>query len=74
MQASGWKSKGAKAYGKALDVRDEQAFKQWIQRSVDFLGGLDIYVSNVSMRLASEGKQRWYDAFETDFMQHVQGT
>ena len=68
-----WQSQGTKAYGEALDVGDKQAFTQWLRHSVDFLGGLDIYISNVSTRLTSEGETRWYDAFETDFIQHVRG-
>lgn len=66
-----WRSQGATAYGQALDVSDQDAFAQWVDHSCEQLGGLDIFISNVSTRISSEGSQRWVDAFEYDFLQHV---
>jgi 3-oxoacyl-[acyl-carrier protein] reductase len=68
-----WRGRGVTAYGEALDVTDEHAYEQWFGRSVEALGGVDIFISNVSTRLSSKGSQRWVDAFEYDFLQHVRG-
>ena len=54
-----------------MDVTGKESYAQWLHDSIEFLGGLDIFVSNVSTRIASTGEQRWRDAFEVDFMQHV---
>ncbi len=67
----GWKQKGVKAYGEALDVTDSEKYASWFSNSVEFLGGLDIFVSNVSTRNTETGEQRWRRAFEVDFMQHM---
>src|SRR5215213_10562201 len=42
------KAKGATAYGASVDVADTAALKAWIDDSAARLGGIDIYVSNVS--------------------------
>ena len=63
---------GAKVIGAALDVRDSKAFSSWIEASAQELGGLDIAISNVSTRPTQQGEAGWREAFETDFLQHVQ--
>ena len=69
---SGWEN-GATVYGGAVDVTDTEAFQIWFE-AVAELGGLDILISNVSTRIATEGEQRWLDTFDVDFMQHVRAT
>lgn len=66
-----WKQNGVQAYGEALDVTDSEKYSNWLRNSAEFLGGVDIFVSNVSTRLTESGEQRWRQAFEIDFMQHV---
>lgn len=67
----GWNQSGIKAYAEACDVTDAEKYASWFSNSVEFLGGLDIFVSNVSARNTAKGEQRWRDAFEIDFMQHM---
>jgi NAD(P)-dependent dehydrogenase (short-subunit alcohol dehydrogenase family) len=67
----GWKQNGVQAYGEALDVTDSEKYANWLGNSLEFLGGVDIFISNVSTRLTETGEQRWRQAFEVDFMQHV---
>ena len=67
----GWREAGAKAYGEAIDVTDSDACESWFKNSVEFLGGLDIFISNVSTRITTRGEQRWRDTFEVDFIQHI---
>ena len=66
-----WKSSGARVYGEALDVTDSEKYTSWLNNAVEFLGGLDIFISNVSTRNTETGAQRWRQAFEVDFMQHM---
>jgi NAD(P)-dependent dehydrogenase (short-subunit alcohol dehydrogenase family) len=69
-----WQGAGATVQGSAVDVTDQAAFASWFSSAVSQLGGLDIFISNVSTRIASQGEQRWLDTFEVDFMQHVRAT
>ncbi len=71
---AGWQSQGAQVFGEALDVLDEAAFSAWFDKAAEQLGGVDIFISNVSVRISSKGNQRWLDGFEYDFMQHVRAT
>lgn len=62
---------GEGAIGAALDVRDEPAFADWIRRSAEKMGGIDVVVSNVSTRVDPKLPSWWGDTFEADLMQHV---
>ncbi|MEC7574885.1 MAG: SDR family NAD(P)-dependent oxidoreductase, partial [Pseudomonadota bacterium] len=42
---------GGTVFGSALDVRDADAFRAWIDQAADQMDGIDIIVSNVSTRL-----------------------
>ena len=69
-----WRNAGATVYGDALDVTDQQQYTDWFNTSVAQLGGLDVFVSNVTSRVTTEGEQRWQDTFEVDLMQHIRAT
>ncbi len=69
-----WRASGAKAYGSALDVTNEQQYSDWFSQSLEQLGGLDVFVSNVTSRITTKGNQRWQDTFEVDLMQHIRAT
>jgi len=65
-------SKNVKATGKALDVADGDAFKAWIGEVAEELGGLDIFVSNVSGANAP-GDEGWKSQFDYNIMSAVHG-
>ncbi|MFT6878777.1 MAG: 3-oxoacyl-[acyl-carrier protein] reductase [Sulfitobacter sp.] len=69
-----WRSQGEKVYGEAVDVTQASDYARWFDNAVEFLGGLDIFISNVSTRIESKGEQRWLDNFDVDFMQHVRAS
>lgn len=69
-----WRDAGSTVYGSAVDVTDEAAFANWFTQATDQLGGLDIFISNVSNRIQSEGMERWRDTFDVDLLQHVRAT
>ena len=59
---------GVRATGRALDVSDGKALKEWIGAAAGELGGLDILVSNVSAMGGLAGDEGWRRYFETDLM------
>ena len=61
-------SKGVRATGQALDVRDGAALKVWMAATGGELGGLDILVSNVSAMGGLAGDEGWRRYFEIDLM------
>lgn len=64
--------KGVKAVGRALDVADGDAFKAFIDQAASDLGGLDIFVSNVSGSNAP-GDAGWKSHFDYNIMSAVHG-
>lgn len=69
-----WQQQGATVYGGAVDVSDKTAFTQWFESSVEKMDGLDVFVSNVTSLIDTQGVQRWQDMFENDLLQHIRTT
>jgi 3-oxoacyl-[acyl-carrier protein] reductase len=65
--------KSGKVVGGVLDVADAASYKRWIASSVEQLGGVDIFVHNVSGGGGMDGENSWYKGFETDVMGAVRG-
>ncbi len=65
---------GVKAWGEALDVSAEGALTGLVDRAAEALGGLDIFVSNVSgaMGLGND-PAAWKQAVEVDILRTVEG-
>lgn len=69
---AGFEAKGVKAIGKKLDVADGDAFKAFIAEAADALGGLDIFVSNVTGQNAP-GDAGWQSQFDYNILSTVHG-
>jgi 3-oxoacyl-[acyl-carrier protein] reductase len=67
------KAKGVNAVGSAIDIRDRDALVGWIESSAEQLGGLDIYVSNVSAGPTEPGEGGWRNGFESDVLGAIRG-
>jgi NAD(P)-dependent dehydrogenase (short-subunit alcohol dehydrogenase family) len=65
------KAKGGKAFGKALDVADGPALKDWVTASAGELGGIDALVCNVSALAVGDTPESWEKSFRTDMMHAV---
>ncbi len=65
-----FKTKGVKAFGSAVDVADGDQFIRFIKSTAEALGGLDIFISNVSASNPGYDEAAWKKAFEV----HVLGT
>ncbi|MGO8917278.1 MAG: SDR family NAD(P)-dependent oxidoreductase [Stellaceae bacterium] len=65
--------KGIKAWGRPLDVADTTALRAWIADAAAALGGLDIFVSNVSALAVATDEATWRKSFDIDVMGTVVG-
>jgi NAD(P)-dependent dehydrogenase (short-subunit alcohol dehydrogenase family) len=72
--AQSWSSADFPVFAQPVDVTDEAAYTQWFKQAIEHLGGLDIFVSNVTSRIESQGIERWKDTFENDLLQHIRAT
>ncbi|MGK0741921.1 SDR family NAD(P)-dependent oxidoreductase [Leucobacter sp. Z1108] len=60
----------SRVIGESVDVSDVAALQAWIDRSAEALGGVDVFVSNVS---AMGGPDKWQQVFELDVLGTVRG-
>ncbi len=66
-----FKAKGAKAYGRALDVAEGPALAEWVAASAKELGGIDVLVCNVSALAVGDSAETWDKSFRVDMMHSV---
>jgi 3-oxoacyl-[acyl-carrier protein] reductase len=71
--AAGLRSQGVKAFGDAVNVADADAYTKWLESAVERLGGLDIFVHNVTASPATPGLPGWDLAYRTDILGAVNG-
>ncbi|MDB5470302.1 MAG: short-chain dehydrogenase/reductase [Caulobacter sp.] len=65
---------GVKAWGEVLDVSAEGALAGLVDRAAEALGGLDIFVSNVSGAMGlNNDPAAWKQAVEVDILRTVEG-
>jgi len=65
--------KGVAALGGAVDVADTAALRAWIGEAVAALGGLDIFIANVSAMGMAMDEDTWRRSFDIDVMGTVAG-
>ncbi len=65
--------KTGKVVGDVLDVADAESYRGWINAMAEKLGGVDIFVHNVSGGGSMDGEASWYKCFEIDMMGAVRG-
>jgi 3-oxoacyl-[acyl-carrier protein] reductase len=65
--------KGVRAWGGAVDVVDLAALKSWVGEAANTLGGVDIFVANVSALAQGMDENAWRKGFEIDVMATVFG-
>lgn len=69
-----WRADGGTVYGQAVDVTDNEAFDAWLDGAMESLGGVDLFVSNVTTMTKSQGLRRWRDSFDVNLLHHVHAT
>jgi len=70
---AGLRAKGVKAIGDAVNVTDGDAYVAWLESAVQRLGGLDIFVHNVTASPSTSGLPGWDLAYRTDILAAVRG-
>ena len=64
---------GVKVFAKPCNVKDADAYKAWLEEGMDALGGLDIFVPNVSGGGGMDSEKNWWRNFEIDVLHTVRG-
>lgn len=62
---------GVRATGRAFDVGDGPAMRQWVDDVAEEFGGLDIVIPNVSALAATPELESWQKEFSVDLMHTV---
>jgi NAD(P)-dependent dehydrogenase (short-subunit alcohol dehydrogenase family) len=65
---------GVKSWGGVADVADTSALRSWVADAAEALGGLDIFIANVSALAQSMDDESWRRSLEIDIMGTVAGT
>ena len=60
-------------FGEAVNVRDGEAYRAWLARSVEALGGCDIFIPAVSGGAGMDSEKNWVRNFEIDMLHTVRG-
>ncbi|MEO0997118.1 MAG: SDR family oxidoreductase [Pseudomonadota bacterium] len=68
-------AEGVEAYGDGVDLFDEEAYTAWLKRAARDLGGVDVFVANVTggSSLGSAAAEAWQEFFDVDLMGAVRG-
>ena len=64
-------SKGVKAWGRSLDVKDPAALRSWVEDAAATFGGIDILVANASALSFGLSIEAFQAAFDVDLMHTV---
>jgi len=67
------RSRGVRAIGSAVNVADIVAYEGWVSSAAEELGGLDIFVHNVSALADGDDEETWRQTYEVDLMGGVRG-
>ena len=66
-------ARGVEAIGEAVNVRDGEAYKAWLERTATALGGCDIFIPGVSAGGGMDSEKNWVRNFEIDMLHTVRG-
>lgn len=64
---------GTKAIGSAMDATNGAAQKAWLDETAKTLGGLDIFIANVSALNQGTDEDAWKNSFDVDMMATFHG-
>jgi 3-oxoacyl-[acyl-carrier protein] reductase len=64
---------GSQIIGEAVNVRDGEAYKAWLERAAATLGGCDIFIPGVSGGGGMDSEKNWVRNFEIDMLHTVRG-
>jgi NAD(P)-dependent dehydrogenase (short-subunit alcohol dehydrogenase family) len=67
------KTRGVNAVGEAVNVRDGEVYKKWLETTAVALGGCDIFIAGVSAGGGMDSEKNWVRNFEVDVLHTVRG-
>src|SRR5204862_6110378 len=67
------RGQGVKSWGSRIDVAETEALRAWVGKAAAALGGLDIFVANVSALAQGMDGDSWRRSLEIDIMGTVAG-
>ncbi|HKJ15939.1 MAG TPA: SDR family NAD(P)-dependent oxidoreductase [Xanthomonadales bacterium] len=65
--------KGVNVFAQPVNVKDADQYKAWLEAAVEALGGVDIFVANVSGGGGMDSEKNWWRNFEIDVLHTVRG-
>ena len=65
--------KSVKAHGGVVDVADTETLRAWVAEAADVLGGIDIFIANVSALAQAMDEDSWRRSLDVDVMGTVAG-
>ena len=68
-----FKAKGVKAFGSVVDVADGAQLTGFVKSTAEALGGVDIFISNVSALGVGNDEASWKKGFEIDVLGTLRG-
>jgi 3-oxoacyl-[acyl-carrier protein] reductase len=66
-------SRGVKSWGGRVDIADLDGLRWWVAEAAKVLGGLDVFIANVSALAQSMDDESWRRSLEIDIMGTVAG-
>jgi NAD(P)-dependent dehydrogenase (short-subunit alcohol dehydrogenase family) len=66
-------AKGVKVTGAVVDVADKESYQAWIASAGEEMGGIDIFVPNVSAGGGDMSEQGWLNNFNVDLLGTTRG-
>ena len=67
------RAKGVTAAGEAIDMTDGDAYRAWVARAADTLGGCDIFISFASAGGGPASEEAWAKTFNLDLLATYRG-
>ncbi len=59
--------------GKACNIKNKDEYEDWIAAMADELGGVDVFIPNVSAGGGADSEKNWWKNFEIDVLGAVRG-
>jgi len=66
-------AKGVKVTGAVVDVADKESYQAWIASAGEEMGGIDIFIPNVSAGGGDMSEQGWLNNFNVDLLGTTRG-
>jgi 3-oxoacyl-[acyl-carrier protein] reductase len=70
---AGLKAKGVKAIGASVDMADAGAYRAWVAKAAEDLGGCDIFISFASAGGGPASEETWKAVFDLDMLATFRG-